>query len=162
MLNSLFIQPVYRQNRTVFIGWWFHYSYFQSNKFWPVFIEFYRIQSVFPKIDQIRCADFFSVNTDLARAVVAWVKASNGGWSWCERRRLELTWLGLDADATRLELDADGARLDLDDGGGASGHNARRSGFTTSRGGEGIVAISTSGPVLFGNSTSSFPPLPRT
>jgi hypothetical protein len=47
MPNSLFIRPiyqrirpVYRQNRLVLIGWEFHCSYFQSNGFRSVFIEF--------------------------------------------------------------------------------------------------------------------------
>jgi hypothetical protein len=39
--NSLFIRPVYRQNRPVFDGWGFH-CYFVSNGFRPVFTEFGR------------------------------------------------------------------------------------------------------------------------
>jgi hypothetical protein len=52
-------------------------------------------------------------------AAVAVVSASGSGCSWCERRR----W---------LELDGDGERLDIDDGGGASGHDVRRSRLVTS------------------------------
>jgi hypothetical protein len=69
MLNSLFIwpvyrriRPVYRQNRSVFVGWGFHCSCFQSNGFWPVFTKFYQIKSVFLKTDIIGGGQFFSVH----------------------------------------------------------------------------------------------------
>jgi hypothetical protein len=78
-------------------------------------------------------------------AAAAGVRASGSDdYSRCERWR----W---------LELNDKGARLDLDDSDGTSGHDARRSRLSTTWGGEGLVVISTSGAILFGNVASSFP-----
>jgi hypothetical protein len=59
------MQPVYRQNRLVFVGWGFYCSYFQSNGFRPVFTEFDRF---FQKLTESEGADFLVsasfLNTD--------------------------------------------------------------------------------------------------
>jgi hypothetical protein len=58
MPNSLFIQPVYRQNRLVFVGWGFHFHIFNQMDFGQFLLNFTEFDQFFLKPTKSEGADF--------------------------------------------------------------------------------------------------------